>query len=67
MEVKQLARKFGYNGVSLDDPDPAMSPLEVRDFYSAVYPEIVSASVEGPEESSGNLTYTFRRAVGTKG
>ncbi len=31
-----------------------------------MYPEITTATIEGPEERAGKLHYTFRRAVGTK-
>jgi hypothetical protein len=44
-----------------------MTPEQVKDVYSATYPEITSASIEGPEHKGGKLVYTFRRAVGTKG
>jgi PRTRC genetic system protein C len=66
MKVEVIERVFNYNGVSLADPGAGMSPEAVRDFYSAMYPEINSASVEGPEDRGGKLQYTFRRAVGTK-
>ncbi len=66
MIVNTLARTFEYNGASLNDPDPRMSTEQVKDFYSAAYPELATAAVEGPEERNGKLHYSFRRAVGTK-
>lgn len=66
MKIEVAERSFQYNGVTLTDPGAAMSPEQVRDFYSAMYPEITTATIEGPEERSGKLLYTFRRAVGTK-
>lgn len=62
-----LERSFSYNGMALPDPSASMSLDEVRDLYSANFPELVSASIEGPEEKGGKLVYTFRKAVGTKG
>ena len=65
--VTTLVRAFAYNGVALPDPGPALPVEQVRDVYSATYPEIVTASIEGPEIKGGKQVYTFRRAVGTKG
>jgi PRTRC genetic system protein C len=67
LETKELVRTFRYNSVDLPDPGAQYTVEQVRDFYSATYPEITSAAVEGPEEKDGKLVYTFRRAVGTKG
>lgn len=66
IEVQLIMRIFRYNGISLPDV-PGMTPKEVRDLYSAQYPELVSAEIEAGEISNGNQEYTFRRAVGTKG
>lgn len=66
MRVETVTRSFEYNGVSLPDPGIHMTPEAVRDFYSAMYPEIATATVEAPEQKGGKLCYSFRRAVGTK-
>ena len=65
--VQKLLRSFAYNGIILPDPGSELSPEQVRDVYSATYPEITTASIEGPEQKGERLIYTFRRAVGTKG
>lgn len=65
MEI--LRRVFKYNGRSLPDPDPAMSPDEVRVFYANTYPELQAGVVEGPEDEGNKLVFELRRAVGTKG
>lgn len=67
MEINQLTRVFSYNGMELPDPGIKLSALEVRDIYSAAYPELNTAAVEGPETRNDRLVYTFRRAAGTKG
>lgn len=67
MEVQTLTREFRYNGVALPDPGPQHTLEQVREFYSAMYPEITSAAIEGPENIGAKTIYTFRRAVGTKG
>ena len=65
--VQKLLRSFAYNGIALPDPGSDLTPEQVRDVYSATYPEITTASIEGPEQKGERLVYTFRRAVGTKG
>lgn len=67
MEIAALTREFRYNGVALLDPGTQHSLEQVREFYAALYPEITSASIEGPESVGAKMIYTFRRAVGTKG
>lgn len=64
--IKELVREFSYNGVSLADPGRNLTLEEVRDVYSAAYPEIISASIEGPETKGGKMVYSFRKAVGSK-
>lgn len=67
IETVALARAFTYNGAKLLDPGAALTPDQVRDFYTNVYPDLANAEIEGPEEKDGVQQYTFRRAVGTKG
>ncbi|MHB0991692.1 MAG: PRTRC system protein C [Burkholderiales bacterium] len=67
IQVTSFERSFSYNGVSLPDPGAALTLEQVRDVYSAAFPEIVSASIEGPEQKNGKLLYVFRKAVGSKG
>jgi PRTRC genetic system protein C len=62
-----VARRFVYQGVNLADPSASMSPNDVRDLYSATYPELTTAEVEAGEIENGEQVFTFRRAVGTKG
>jgi len=68
MQITPLERTFSYNGVSLPEVDPKMSPEEVKTFYgSTMFPELANADIEGPDDSNGKLKYTFRKAVGKKG
>lgn len=67
MDIQKLLREFRYNGVVLVDPNETFSLVQVRDFYATVYPEILSADIEGPQQVGAKTIYTFRRAVGTKG
>ncbi len=67
MQTTELQREFKYNSVKLADPNPAFTLVQVRDFFANVYPEIISADIEGPEMIGNKQVYSFRRAVGTKG
>lgn len=67
MKITTMIRRFYYNGLELPDSDPRFIPEQVRDFYATMYPEITTASIEGPEESDGALKYRFTHALGTKG
>ena len=66
IDIKETERRYRYNGVSLPDV-PGMSPKEVRDLYSAQYPELVSAEIDMGAVVDGVQEITFKRAVGTKG
>ncbi len=66
IDIKETEKRYRYNGVCLPDV-PGMSPKEMRDLYSAQYPELVSAEIEMGEVVNGVQEITFKRAVGTKG
>ncbi len=67
IQIDNLERSFVYNGITLPDPGTGLSLEEVRDVYSVQFPEIVSATFDGPERKGNKLVYTIRKAVGTKG
>jgi len=67
MEKSIVTRKFIFKGKVLDDPNPHLSIEEVKRHYSTVYPEITTASVEGPKYKGGSHEYTFKTSVGTLG
>lgn len=67
VQVQEVSREFHYNGVKLVDPIPTADPEKIKSFYAALYPEITSAIVEGPEYKGNKMVYTFKRSVGTKG
>lgn len=62
-----VQRVFLYNGRALPDPDPAMSPDLVRQFYSAIHADLTNAVVEGGAFEGTTQTFEFRRGLGTKG
>ena len=67
MQVEPTSRRFFYLGLELPDLDGKMTPEQIRDAYCNLYPEITTASIEGPEVVDGTLKFTFTRALGTKG
>lgn len=67
MQEIQITRSFKYNSVTLPDPNPALGPDQIREFYASQYGELNNAVVEGPVTKSGVATYTFTRAAGAKG
>jgi PRTRC genetic system protein C len=67
LAITQLERVFLYGTARLADPDSSMSPQEVKEFYSMMYPELTTAEIEGFTENGEVIEYTFKKAVGTKG
>jgi PRTRC genetic system protein C len=67
MKVTALPRVFIFNGMKLPCPGASLSVEEVRDMYTAAYPDLATAAVKGPSPVKGAMQYTFVREVGTKG
>ena len=67
LTVTKMIRTFQFSGIRLPDPNEAMSVDEVKAFYSAQYPELATAVVNGPEAVGDKMRYTFDRAIGSKG
>lgn len=67
IESQSLTREFAYNGMKLPDPNVALSVTQVAELYSTSFPELLNASIEGPEIKDGKSIYTFHKAAGTKG
>lgn len=66
-DFSQLPRVFVHNAARLPDPDPALTPDEVRVSYAPNYPDLHTATVKGPEHVDGERVYTFARGIGVKG
>lgn len=62
-----IKRSFKYNGLTLTDPLAEKTADQVRKFYASQFPELINSVVEGPVTKNGVSTYTFIRAVGSKG
>jgi len=67
MQTSVVTREFSFNGVKLPDPDPELSPEQVRSVLATMYPDIATASITGPEAVGDKLRYNFVRAIGAKG
>ena len=70
LEINALKRVFrlkrGSNTLELDDPDSNLSLNEVMDFYSMNYPELTTATVQGPEIENDRAVYQFKTTIGVK-
>lgn len=67
LQVTKHKRVFKFKGNVLSDPDPTMTPVEVQKFYSGTYPELTTATVQGPSIVDEEAVYEFKTSVGTKG
>lgn len=71
--VKNVVREFklkrnnSKDDVELPDPNSNMEPNDVMKFYSGQYPELTSASVNGPTMKNGKAIYLFETVIGEKG
>lgn len=62
-----VIRQFVANGRTFPDPDPALTPDQVRLFYAQANPDLLNATVEGGDFNGTVQVFTMRRAVHTKG
>ena len=67
IDARVLSRTFTCNGLEFPDPDPRMTPEEVKAVYGHQYPELATAAITRPEATGDHLLYRFGRAFGTKG
>ena len=67
LKVEALQREFFYNGSRIPDPAPNLSVEQVRELLTPTWPEIATATLEGPEDTGSTLRFTFSRAIGSKG
>ena len=63
---KYIASSENSSGVKLPDTAPTITPEQVRERYTQLYPEIATAAIEGSETVAGQLVYEFIRAIGAK-
>lgn len=69
--TNQLPRVFLFNNegeeIKLSDPDPKMETAAVLNFYSAIYPVLTTAKIEGPQITDDTVEFRFVSTLGTKG
>jgi PRTRC genetic system protein C len=61
-----MARVFHYDGRDFPDPDPTMTPDEVRNMMTDFFPELANAGITQHTRGDDEL-YVLERRVGTKG
>lgn len=70
LEIKGMTRSFrfkkGTEYITLQDPDPNISPDMVMNYYSNMYPELTTATVHGPVIREDMTEYEFKTTIGTK-
>ena len=71
LQIKGMSRTFkfkkGTEYVTLQDPEPNLSPDMVMSYYSNFYPELTTATVHGPVILDDRTMYEFKTTIGTKG
>jgi PRTRC genetic system protein C len=71
IKVETLEREFHFkkdgNKVMLPDPNPKLSVEEVLRFYGGQYPELTTATLDGPKTEGKKAVYSVKTTVGTKG
>ena len=71
LEIKGMTRSFrfkkGTEYITLQDPDPNISPDMIMSYYSNLYPELTTSTVHGPLFKDDTVQYEFRTVIGTKG
>lgn len=67
LNVTGMKRVFVYGKRELEDPNKSMTPEEVMQFYSGLYPELTTSNVHGPKIEGDKAKYEFKTTIGTKG
>lgn len=71
LNVKNTKRKFiievNKKKVELIDPHPNMSIQEVINHHVSKYPQLATATVDGPKMEKDAAVYEFKTTIGTKG
>jgi PRTRC genetic system protein C len=59
---KPLRREFRFGVQRLADPDPSLTPEQVRDLYAQAIPELTTAAVRREGEEDGTQVIAFAEA-----
>ena len=67
-DTSKYPREFAYGANNIADPDPSWSPEKVVQHLAASgYPEMTTATVDGPKVVGKKNVYTISRKTPTKG
>ncbi|GGR13411.1 PRTRC system protein C [Deinococcus ruber] len=68
-QAQVMKRVFKFDGKVLEDPNPKMTPEQVKQFYSQTYPELLTAGIGSPVEDlkAGTFTIELIKHYGRKG
>jgi PRTRC genetic system protein C len=64
-ETPKPTRIFVYDGREFSDPDPKLTPDQIRQYYTAFFPELANAEVLAAVAAEAIIE--FKRRVGVKG
>ena len=64
--MERLKREFIFNDNVLPDPNPNISPEEVKEIYANEYPELITANVFGPDYRDDKAIYEFKSSFKPK-
>lgn len=65
--MAEKKRIFLYDGREFPDPDPSMTPEQVKAMMAEFYPELANAEIREHKKDEDTTAYEFVRKVGTKG
>jgi len=66
MEIALLTRIFIMGSIRLQDIDPALTPEEILNLYSANYPHLRNANLAEPVTKDNELHYVIENATSVK-
>ena len=67
LTAEPVERVFEHDQLELPDPDPNLTPDQVREHYATQYPALANARVQPEGISDGRQVFTFEKSIGTKG
>lgn len=71
LQTTRLKRVFkmkkGNETITLTDPNPEFTPVDVIQFYSVQHSELTTCTIDGPKIENDAQVYEFKTTVGTKG
>ena len=68
LDTSKYPREFAYGAINLADPGIALTPEKVVQHYATVgYPEMTTATVDGPKVVGKKQIFTISRKVPSKG